>query len=135
MLLSMQIEKSIIVLENTLISLADLFNHIRAISDKNMLALKYGKDRVNEVFVFYGTDFFLESQSKLFIDLEKAPNPIERKNILTRINQNKYKNNQKMLLFGYVLVILLFPLVIFQVLKSWKLASEKIKKGQLISRL
>ena len=47
----------------------------------------------------------------------------------------KYKNNQKMLLFGYVLVILVFPLVIFQVLKSWKLASEKIKKGQLVSIL
>lgn len=90
----MQIEKSIIVLENTLITLADNLNKIRRESDYNMLALKYGRERVNEVFIFYGTDFFLESQSKLFEDLEKAPNPIERKNILVRINQNKYKNNQ-----------------------------------------
>jgi hypothetical protein len=59
-----------------------------------MLALKYGPDKVNEIFIFYGTDFFLESQSRLFEDLAKAPNPIERKNILIRINQNKYKNNQ-----------------------------------------
>lgn len=90
----MQIEKSIIVLENTLIYIADNLNVIRRESDYNMLALKYGPDRVNEVFIFYGTDFFLESQSSLFEDLAKAPNPIERKNILIRINQNKYKNNQ-----------------------------------------
>lgn len=90
----MQIEKSIIVLENTLISLADDLNQIRTSSDNKMLSLKYGQDRVNEVFIFYGTDFFLESQSKLFEDLEKAPNPIERKNILVRINQNKFKNNK-----------------------------------------
>lgn len=89
----LQIEKSIIVLENTLINLADNLNKIRRESDYNMLALKYSKEKVNEVFIFYGTDFFLESQTKLFNDLEKAPNPIERKNILVRINQNKYKNN------------------------------------------
>lgn len=89
----LQIEKSIIVLENTLINLADSLNVVRSKSDYNMLALKYSKEKVNEVFIFYGTDFFLESQTKLFEDLEKAPNPIERKNILVRINQNKYKNN------------------------------------------
>lgn len=89
----LQIEKSIIVLENTLINLADNLNKIRRESDYNMLALKYSKEKVNEVFIFYGTDFFLESQTKLFNDLEKAPNPIERKNLLVRINQNKYKNN------------------------------------------
>ena len=90
----LQIEKSIIVLDNTLICLSDTLNVIRTKSDTKMLSLRYGKDNVNEVFVFYGTDFFLESQSKLFDDLDKAPNPIERKNILIRINQNKYKNNQ-----------------------------------------
>jgi hypothetical protein len=89
----LQIEKSIIVLENTLINLADSLNKIRKESDYNMLALKYSKEKINEVFIFYGTDFFLESQTKLFADLEKAPNPIERKNLLVRINQNKYKNN------------------------------------------
>lgn len=90
----MQIEKSIIVLENTLIILAKNLNYITTISDYKMLALKYGKDRVNEVFNFYGTDFFLESQSRLYNDFEKATNPIERKNILIRINKNKYKGNK-----------------------------------------
>lgn len=90
----LQIEKSIVVLENTLTNLADSLNKIRRESDYNMLALKYSPDKVNEVFIFYGTDFFLESETKLFDNLSKAKNPIERKNILVRINQNKYKNNR-----------------------------------------
>lgn len=90
----MQVERSIIVLENTLIDVAESLNAIRKESDYDMLALKYSPDKVQEVFIFYGTDFFLESQSSLFEDLSKAPNPIERKNILVRINQNKYKNNR-----------------------------------------
>lgn len=89
----MQIEKSIIVLENTLILLANSMNYGRGLSDYNMLALKYGKDLINEVFVFYGTDYFLESEKSLYEQFEKAPNTIERKNILVRLNQNRYKNN------------------------------------------
>ena len=89
----LQIEKSISVLENNLVSLAESFNRIRTLSDSNMLGLKYGPGRVNEVFIHYGTDFFLEGQTKLFADLEKAPNTLERKNIIKRISQNRYKNN------------------------------------------
>ena len=92
-----QIEKSIAVLENTLISLAEKLNRIRKISDTDMLSLKYGKDLVNEVFIHYGTDFFLDSETKLFDDLQKAPNSLERKNIIVRINQNRYKNNTDIL--------------------------------------
>ena len=89
----LQIEKSISVLENNLTSLAEAFNRIRWKSDFDMLALKYGPKRVNEVFIHYGTDFFLDSQTKLFENFEKAPNALERKTIIVRINQNKYKNN------------------------------------------
>lgn len=102
-----QVEKGIITLENTLIHVADNLNIIRRESDFNMLALKYSPERVNEVFIFYGTDFFLESQTKLFNDLEKAPNPIERKNILVRINQNKYKNNHDQMIRAKLLYDLL----------------------------
>jgi hypothetical protein len=102
-----QVEYSIITLENTLIGVADTLNTIRRNSDYKMLSLAYGKERVNEVFIFYGTDFFLESQTRLFEDLEKAPNPIERKNILVRINQNKYKNNQDQMLRQKILYDLL----------------------------
>ncbi|MCP4336232.1 MAG: hypothetical protein GY679_00055, partial [Mycoplasma sp.] len=103
----LQIEKSIIVLENTLSSLADNLNKIRRESDYNMLALKYGREKVNEVFIYYGTDFFLESESRLYENLAKASNPIERKNILVRINQNKYKNNQDQMVRAKLLYDLL----------------------------
>ena len=89
----LQIEKSISVLENTLGSFAVAIDRIRTLSDTNMLGLKYGPSRVNEVFIHTGTDFFLETQSQLFEDLEKAPNALERKNIIRRISQNRYKNN------------------------------------------
>lgn len=89
----LQIEKSISVLENNLTSLAETLNRIRFLSDSDMLKLKYGPNRVNEVFIHYGTDFLLDSQTKLFDDLSKAPNSLERKNIIIRINQNRYKNN------------------------------------------
>ena len=89
----LQIEKSISVLENNLVSIAEALNRIRWKSDSDLLGLKYGPERVNEVFIHYGTDFFLDSQTKLFDDLEKAPNSLERKNIIKRISQNRYKNN------------------------------------------
>lgn len=89
-----QIAKSVSVLENTLMSFAETLNRTRTLSDTDMLCLKYGLKMVNEVFIHYGTDFFLDSQSKLFDDLTKAPNTLERKNIIVRISQNRYKNNQ-----------------------------------------
>ena len=47
----------------------------------------------------------------------------------------RFKNNPKMLLWGYVLTIILFPLVLFQVCKSWYFATKKIKEGALIDEL
>jgi len=93
----LQIEKSISVLENTLTSFGEGINRIRSLSDTDMLGLKYGLERVQEVFIHMGTDFFLESQSLLYEDLEKAPNTLERKNIIRRINQNRHKNNMDLM--------------------------------------
>jgi hypothetical protein len=90
---TMQIEKSMTVLDNTLFSFAELFNRIRTLSDKDMLSLMFGSKRVKDVFVCFGTDFMIDSQSLLFDQLTKAPNVIERKHILKRINNNRYKNN------------------------------------------
>jgi len=89
----LQIEKSISVIENTLYSFSEVLNRIRKLSDVDMLRLKYSPNLVNEVFIHYGTDFFLDSQTKLFEDLKNAPNALERKNITLRISQNRYKNN------------------------------------------
>lgn len=89
-----QIAKSVSVLENTLNAFAETLNVIRRDSDYTMLALMYGTDFIQDVFIHYGTDFFLDSEAALFEQLEKAPNALERKHIIVRINQNRYKNNR-----------------------------------------
>jgi len=47
----------------------------------------------------------------------------------------QFKKNKPMLLMGLLLSILLLPLVLFQVLKSWWLSSKKLKEGALIYEL
>lgn len=89
----LQIKKSISVLENVLRSFATKLDRIRTLSDTDMLSLEFGKDMVQEVVIHYGTDFFLETQEQLTKELNEAANPLERKNIIVRMNQNKYKNN------------------------------------------
>jgi len=91
----LQVGKSIIVLENTLIAMADDFNEIREYSDKSMCDLMYGTDAVKPE-IFYGTSFFLQSENELMDSLAKAPNPLERRNILAQINRNKFKNNHEL---------------------------------------
>lgn len=103
----LQIEKSITVLDNTLTDFGSMLNRIRTLSDTDMLSLRYGKDRVKDVFITFGTDFMIDSQTLLFDSLAKAPNVIERKNILKRINLNRYKNNQSQLLRNNLLYDLL----------------------------
>lgn len=103
----LQVEKSITVLDNTLFSFAEMMNRIRTLSDTDMLNLRYGKERVKDVFVSFGTDFMVDSQVILFDSLAKAPNVIERKNILKRINLNRYKNNESQLLRNNLLYDLL----------------------------
>src|SRR5690606_22329814 len=47
----------------------------------------------------------------------------------------QFKKNKPMLVLGVFLSMLLLPLVIFQVAKSWRLSSKKLKEGGLIERL
>jgi len=75
--------------------MADDFNEIREYSDKSMCDLMYGTDVVKPE-IFYGTSFFLQSESELMDSLAKAPNPLERRNILAQINRNKFKNNHEL---------------------------------------
>ena len=88
-----QIEKSVSVLENTLTSFSEGLNRIRKLSDYDMLGLKYVANRIQEIFIHYGTDFFLDTEERLYNQFEKSANSLERRNIITRINQNRYKNN------------------------------------------
>ena len=44
----------------------------------------------------------------------------------------KYKSNKPMLLLSSFIALLLFPLITIQVIKSWQLASKKLKEGPKI---
>jgi glycosyltransferase involved in cell wall biosynthesis len=47
----------------------------------------------------------------------------------------RFKGNKMMLLLGVLFSIIIAPLIVFQVCKSWKLASLKLKEGGLIDSL
>lgn len=47
----------------------------------------------------------------------------------------RFKKRKKMLILGIFISMLLWPMVGIQVMRSWKLASKKIKQGPLISEL
>ncbi|RED48355.1 glycosyltransferase family 2 protein [Seonamhaeicola aphaedonensis] len=47
----------------------------------------------------------------------------------------RFKKNKGMLILGVFVCILILPLVVFQVCKSWRLSSIKIKQGPLIDTL
>lgn len=47
----------------------------------------------------------------------------------------RYKANKKLMGLGAVISVLILPLILVQVHKSWTLASEKLKQGALIDKL
>lgn len=87
-----QVSKGYITKQDSLRRLSRSLSRIRKLSDTKMLGLQYGIDSVH-VDVFFGSDHFQETQDELYDLLDKAPNPIERKSVLVRINKNKYRFN------------------------------------------
>jgi glycosyltransferase involved in cell wall biosynthesis len=47
----------------------------------------------------------------------------------------QFKKNRMMLILGAMVSILILPLIIFQVLKSWRLSGLKLQQGALVERL
>lgn len=90
----LQVSKSYVSKEDVLRSLSKQLSEVHKLSDEIMLGLAYGKDSV-EVDIFYGSDFFMESQETLFKLYQNAPNPLERKNILVRSTQNRNRFNKE----------------------------------------
>lgn len=89
-----QVSKGFVTKEDSLRGLSKTFTRIRKNSDTKMLGLQYGINAIN-VDVFYGSDHFQESQNELYDLLAKTANPIERKSVLVRINQNRYRFNPR----------------------------------------
>jgi hypothetical protein len=97
------IASDIVSKQDKLRFLSNTLSSSRKLSDKVMLSLAHGKDNV-KVDVFYGSDFFLETQDKLYEMFKNSPNAIERKNILIRLSQrrnmyNKEKSKREVLLY------------------------------------
>jgi hypothetical protein len=90
----LQVSKSYANKEDKLRWISNELSRIKKKSDYKTLALKYGKDRVH-VDIFFGSDFFLETDQDLYDLLSKVSNPIERRNILIRLGQTKNKFNPK----------------------------------------
>lgn len=92
--------------QDKLRALSNAMTYSKTISDKTMLALAYGKENV-KVDLFYGSDFFLETEKELYGLFEKAPNSVERTNILMRLSQrrsmfNKMKYNREFILYKLI---------------------------------
>ena len=47
----------------------------------------------------------------------------------------RFKRNKKLMLLGSLISVIIFPVILLQVLRSWKLASIKLKQGSLIEKL
>lgn len=84
----LQISKSYNRKEDVLRALSDQMTNARQKSDAFTLSLIYGKDKV-DVNVFYGYDFFIETQAQLYEQYNKISNPIEKRNIIQRLVQNR----------------------------------------------
>jgi hypothetical protein len=101
-------------------------------SDYNMLALAYGKQNVS-VDLFYGSDFYLDNETELYNMFAKAPNQIERRNLLQRIGKTKYRFNKERADREWLLNTLL-PFVSdkdFEKAVELQLVNDTIKKLQL----
>jgi len=99
----LQVSKGFVSMEDKLRWISNTLSHSRQLSDMVMLSLAYGKPNVS-ADIFYGSDFFQETQSVLYNLFEKSPNAIERKNILIRLSQrrnmfNKDKAEREVILY------------------------------------
>ena len=47
----------------------------------------------------------------------------------------QYKKNKKMMSLGFLISLLLFPIIITQVIISWRLASKKLNEGEMIEKI
>ena len=90
----MQTRKGIVSMEDKLRWFSKTMSFSRSASDKMMLSLTHGKDAV-KLEIFYGSDFFLETQGQIYDMIEKSPNAIERKNLLVRLAQRRNMFNKQ----------------------------------------
>jgi len=89
-----QVSKSFTNKQDKLRYLAMNMTWTRRQSDYQILGLNYGTKNIS-VDIFYGSDFYLDNEVELYNMLQKAPNQIERRNLLMRIGKTKYRFNKQ----------------------------------------
>lgn len=88
----LHIGKTYVSMEDRLRSISQDLTILKNRVDSDRLGMKYGVDNVT-VDGFFGSRFFMETQSELYKLFEIAPNSLERKNILIKSTRNKNKFN------------------------------------------
>lgn len=118
----LQASKGFVSREDKLRWLSNTMSFSRTLSDKMMLALKHGKNNIN-VDIFYGSDFFMETQAKLYDMFKASPNAIERKNILIRLAQRRNMFNKE----KAKREVILYKIMPYASDKDFELAVEKLR--------
>jgi hypothetical protein len=87
-----QIARGNQTLENTLIELSSKLSKLQTSLDSKLLKIAFGKS-FKSAYIDRGTDFYLETEFELRDSLAKAIDPIDKENLMSRINYSIYKNN------------------------------------------
>ena len=87
-----QIARGNQTLENTLIELSIKLSKLRKSLDTKMLRIAF-KNSFKECHIDFGNDFYIETEFELRDALKQAIDPIDKENIIKRINYSIYKNN------------------------------------------
>lgn len=87
-----QIARGNQTLENTLIELSGKLSILQTSLDSKLLTIAFGKS-FKSAYIDKGTDFYLETEFELRDSLSKAIDPIDKENLISRINYSIYKNN------------------------------------------
>lgn len=88
----LQVERGYLGKQDKLRQMSYQMTRIRKLSDRKFLELQSGKGTV-DVDLFFGSDFFIETQDQLYGLLQKAPNPIERRTLYVRLAKNRARFN------------------------------------------
>lgn len=78
--------------EDVIRSVSEELTELRTKLDFSRLALKHGKENV-EIDIFCGSKFFMESEKKLQELYDGAPNSLERRQVLVKLNKNRNRFN------------------------------------------
>jgi len=87
-----QIARGNQTLENTLIELSGKLSKLQKSLDFKALKIVFGNSFI-DCSIDRGTDFYLETEFELRESLAKAIDPIDKENIINRLNYSIYKNN------------------------------------------